>query len=164
MSGLNGERGGLWSEMFRIVCEVRPRIVFVENVPNLIKLGIGNVLRDLASIGYNARWCVLGSRDCGGVHKRNRLWILAIHTNCNGLQKEQSFIPYVGSKNANKKKRRDITRTIGVDGIKGYLESHICRKNDETPNFMDRFKAVGNAQDPIVAATAFKILSESITK
>lgn len=164
MSGINGKRGGLWSEMFRIICEVRPRIVFVENVPNLLKLGVGDVLGDLASSGYNARWCVLGSKDCGGVHQRDRLWILAIHSSGNRLQKEQPFNPNVGSKKTNKKKRRNSPRAISMGGVQGYIESHICGKNDEVSNFMDRFKAVGNAQDPIVAATAFSLLSEPITK
>jgi DNA (cytosine-5)-methyltransferase 1 len=102
LSGLNGKRGGLWTEMFRIVCEVRPRIVFVENVPNLIKLGLGSVLRDLASIGYNARWCLLGSKDCEGVHQRNRLWILAVHPNINRLQEEQLINPNVEKEDGNK--------------------------------------------------------------
>lgn len=164
MHGIKGKRGGLWNDMFRIVCEIQPRIVFVENVPNLLKLGIGDVLGDLAASGYNAAWCVLGSRDCGGVHKRNRLWILAINSNVNGIQKEQPIHANVGKKKAKKKKSRHSIGAIGMDGVQRYIESHICRKNDEIPNFMDRFKAVGNAQDPIVASTAFKILLESLTK
>ena len=159
MSGINGKRSGLWSEMFRIICEVRPKIVFVENVPNLLKLGVGDVLGDLASSGYDSKWCVLGSKNCGGVHKRDRLWIFASHSSSNGLQKKQFINCNVEKKKANTKKPRNITRAISVDGIRRYLESHICRKNDEIPNCMDRFKAVGNAQDPIVAATAFRILS-----
>jgi len=164
MSGIDGERGGLWTEMFRIVCEIRPRIVFVENVPNLLKLGLGIVLGDLASIGYNAKWCVLGSKDCGGVHKRNRLWILAVNADSIGLQKKQSVFSNVGKKNQNKEKPWDTSRAISLDGVKGYVESHISGKDDKIPYSMDRFKAVGNAQDPRVAATSFRILSELLTK
>jgi len=157
-SGLNGERGGLWSEMFRIVCEIRPKIVFVENVPNLIKFGIESVLLDLAKSGYNARWCVLGSRDCGGVHKRERVWILAIHSNFDRLQTEQPINSNVGEENENTKITRNFTRATSVDGIQGYVIPHIARKNDEMADWLDRFKAIGNGQDAIVAATAWRIL------
>lgn len=74
-AGLSGERSGLWSEFARIVGEIRPRHVFVENSTMLTSRGLGTVLGDLASIWYNARWCVLGAYDCGAPHKRERIWI-----------------------------------------------------------------------------------------
>jgi len=144
--------------MFRIVCEVRPKIVFVENVPNLIKFGIGSVLSDLAKIGYNAKWCVLGSRDCGGVHKRERVWILAVHSNIDRLQEEQPIDSNVREENENKEITWNAARATGMDGIQGYVVPHITRKNDAMAHWMDRFKAVGNGQDAIVAATAWRIL------
>src|SRR6187549_3778913 len=48
-TGLDGERSGLWSEYARLIRELRPRFVIVENVPGLLSLGIGDVLRDLAT-------------------------------------------------------------------------------------------------------------------
>ena len=76
-AGIEGEKSGLWGEMARIVCEVRPRFVFVENSPMLTSRGLGVVLGDLASMGYDARWCVLGAHNVGAPHKRDRIWILA---------------------------------------------------------------------------------------
>lgn len=76
-AGLEGARSGLWSEMARIVREVGPRYVFVENSPALTSRGLGVVLRDLAALGYNAEWGVLGARDVGAPHRRDRIWILA---------------------------------------------------------------------------------------
>jgi DNA (cytosine-5)-methyltransferase 1 len=157
-SGLEGKRGGLWSEMFRIVCEVRPKVVFVENVPNLIKFGIGSVLSDLAQIGYNAKWCVLGSRDCAGVHKRERVWILAIHSSSDRLQTQQPIDSNVGEENENTEISGNFTRATSMDGIQGYVSPHIAGKNDEMAHWLDRFKAVGNWQDARVAATAWRIL------
>lgn len=75
--GLAGERSGLWSEMFRIVCEVEPKYVFVENSPMLTSRGLGIVLGDLASMGFNARWGVLGAAHVGAPHLRERIWIVA---------------------------------------------------------------------------------------
>src|SRR5690606_28720166 len=55
-AGLDGERSGLWVEFARIVRELRPRFVVVENVPALLARGFGRVLGDLAACGYDAEW------------------------------------------------------------------------------------------------------------
>jgi len=75
--GITGSRSGLWGEMARIIGEVRPKYVFVENSPLLVSRGLGLVLGDLAEMGYNARWGVLGANDAGAPHIRKRIWILA---------------------------------------------------------------------------------------
>ena len=75
--GIDGERSGMWRHMARIVGEVRPRFVFVENSPMLVSRGLGRVLGDLAALGYDARWCVLGAIHTGAPHKRERIWIVA---------------------------------------------------------------------------------------
>jgi len=76
-AGLDGERSGLWREMARIVCEVQPRFVLVENSPALTVRGLGIVLGDLAALGYDAEWGVLGASTVGAPHRRERIWIVA---------------------------------------------------------------------------------------
>jgi len=76
-AGITGERSGLWKEFARIICEVRPRFVFVENSPMLTSRGLDTVLRDLAALGYDAEWGVLGAVDAGAPHVRERIWIVA---------------------------------------------------------------------------------------
>lgn len=76
-AGITGKRSGLWSEMARIIGEVRPQFVFVENSPALITRGLGTVIGDLAALGYDFRWTVLGAADVGAPHQRDRLWIVA---------------------------------------------------------------------------------------
>ena len=76
-AGITGERSGLWSEFARIISEVRPRFVFVENSPMLTSRGLGTVLGDLSEMGFNAVWGVLGAHHAGAPHKRDRIWILA---------------------------------------------------------------------------------------
>jgi len=88
-AGIEGERSGLWEDMFRVVCEVRPRFIFVENSPTLTSRGLGRVLGDLASVGYDAEWDVFGAHHIGAPHKRDRIWILA-HTNSNRMSKGSS--------------------------------------------------------------------------
>ena len=75
--GITGARSGLWGEMARIIGEVRPRFAFVENSPLLVGRGLAVVLGDLAEMGYDAKWGVLGHNSIGGQHKRERIWIVA---------------------------------------------------------------------------------------
>lgn len=67
--------------MARVVSEIRPRFVFVENSPMLTSRGLYRVLGDLAEMGYDARWGVLGADDVGAPHRRKRIWILAYTKN-----------------------------------------------------------------------------------
>jgi len=76
-AGIDGEASGMWREMARIIHEVRPRFVFVENSPMLTSRGLGRVLGDLAAMGFDARWGVLGAADVGAPHQRDRIWIVA---------------------------------------------------------------------------------------
>ena len=88
-AGITGERSGLWKEMFRIICEVRPRFAFLENSPMLTSRGLGTVLADMAQAGYNAAWLVLGADDVGAPHVRKRIWILAHDTHAVSLSGSQ---------------------------------------------------------------------------
>lgn len=76
-AGISGERSGMWSHMARIIGEVRPRFAFVENSPALITRGLGVVLSDLAALGYDCKWTVLGAADVGAPHQRDRFWLVA---------------------------------------------------------------------------------------
>ena len=75
-AGIDGERSGMWSHMARIIREVGPRFVFVENSSMLTSRGLGRVLGDLAALGYDARWGVVGAVNAGAPHKRYRIWIV----------------------------------------------------------------------------------------
>ena len=75
-AGITGERSGLWSEFARIIGEVRPRFVFVENSPMLTVRGGDRVVADLAALGYDSKWMCLSAADCGAPHKRDRFWLV----------------------------------------------------------------------------------------
>lgn len=76
-AGITGARSGLWKEYARLIDEMRPRFVFAENSPLLRTRGLGVVLEDLASLGYDARWGIMGAWHVGAPHKRDRMWVLA---------------------------------------------------------------------------------------
>ena len=87
-AGIDGDRSGLWSEMCRIISEVRPRYALIENVPMLIHRGLERVLLDLTEIGYDAEWQVIGADDVGARHKRKRIWIVAYPGHLRGRHDE----------------------------------------------------------------------------
>ena len=76
-SGLDGERSGLVFEIFRLVGEIKPAFVFMENVPAIRTRGGERVVKELAALGYDCRWDVLSAFDVGAPHKRERWFILA---------------------------------------------------------------------------------------
>lgn len=75
-AGIEGERSGMWKEFLRIICDIRPRFVFVENSPMLTSRGLGVVLGDLAEAGYDTEWTCLSAAEVGANHIRDRIWIL----------------------------------------------------------------------------------------
>jgi DNA (cytosine-5)-methyltransferase 1 len=76
-AGLEGARSGLWFEYARIIGEVRPRHVIVENVSALLHRGLDRVLGDLAALGYDAEWHCIPASAIGAPHRRDRIWIVA---------------------------------------------------------------------------------------
>ena len=78
-AGLDGERSGLWFEYRRIIEEVAPRWVVIENVPALRSRGLDTVLGGLAALGYDAEWHCIPASALGAPHRRDRVWLVA-HT------------------------------------------------------------------------------------
>jgi len=76
-AGLAGERSGLWREYARLIGELRPRYVVVENVAALLGRGLDVVLGDLAALGFDAEWHCIPASAVGAPHLRDRLWIVA---------------------------------------------------------------------------------------
>lgn len=75
--GIKGKRSGLWTEFARIISEVQPSFVWVENSPMLVRRGIDVVLGDLSCLGYDAVWGIVSAENAGAPHQRKRVWILA---------------------------------------------------------------------------------------
>jgi len=76
-AGILGERSGLWSELCRIIGEVRPRYAVLENVAALLNRGLDRVAGDLAEIRYDAEWHCISAAHVGAPHLRDRVWIIA---------------------------------------------------------------------------------------
>lgn len=76
-AGLGGEQSGLWGEYLRLIGEIRPAYVIVENVSALLSRGMGDVLAGLASCRYDAEWDCLPASFVGAPHNRDRVWLIA---------------------------------------------------------------------------------------
>ena len=76
-AGISGSRSGLWSEITRLVRDLEPRFVILENVSVLLARGISDVLGDLASLGYDAEWHCIPAYYVGSPQARDRVWIVA---------------------------------------------------------------------------------------
>ena len=156
-AGIEGERSGMWGHMARIVGEVRPQYVFVENSPLLVGRGLTRVLGDLAKMGYDARWGIMGAGHIGGWHLRNRFWLVATD-NMRQRIKRQREIKMEG------KPRipgcENVRRLEDLQGRPDIPKPLIRRSSDGFSNYLDRIAAIGNAQCPQAAARMFQILSE----
>jgi len=113
--GIIGERSSLWSEYARLIEDVRPTWAIIENVPTLRSKGLALVLQNLSEIGYNAEWHCIPCSTVGGLHRRDRIWIIAYpmeNPRCTFGQR--SFIEgenedEVGEGNANQYQRSSST-------------------------------------------------------
>ena len=79
-AGLDGEKSGLWSEFARLIGELRPRYAVMENVAAIVTRGMGTVLGDLASLGYDAVWDCIPASFIGAPFSgqgRDRMFIVA---------------------------------------------------------------------------------------
>lgn len=76
-AGLDGERSGLFFEAVRVVRELQPRYVVLENVAALLTRGLDRVLGTLAEIGYDAEWHCIPAAAVGAPHIRDRVFVLA---------------------------------------------------------------------------------------
>ncbi len=183
-AGLEGTRSGLWMEMARIIGEVRPRFAFVENSPMLTSRGLGIVLGDLASMGLDARWGVLGANAVGAPHKRDRIWIVADASSRRRGEQEEREVQQPGrtkikrageavadTDSCNKHRRRSIVQVgrewreekAAFDGDDARAqwgsEPDVGRVAYGVAARVDRLTAIGNGQVPQCAAEAWRLLS-----
>ncbi len=151
---------------------VRPPYALLENVPGILASThgyFGTILRDLAALGYDARWCVLGADNVGAPHSRKRLWIVANskkHTSAGMLTKPQNdrVVGYGTAisrewNNARKVFGSDYLSFISPDTATRKAKSGLCLMVDGISNYVGKSKALGNGQVPTVVRLAWEILT-----
>jgi DNA (cytosine-5)-methyltransferase 1 len=154
-AGLDGTRSGLWYEFARIICELEPRWVLVENVPGLLSIdngrGFGTVLRDLAQSGYDAKWDCIPAAAIGAPHRRDRVFVVAYAKSIIGHGNTIDGIwSNAGMGQKGKLGRRDF-EVLSPGSSWSLYQPAICRKDDGLSNRVDQLRALGDAVVPQVA-------------
>jgi DNA (cytosine-5)-methyltransferase 1 len=155
IKGINGERSGLWSEMWRIISEVRPQYVIIENSPMLLVRGWERVINDLSKIGYCVEWQCLQARQFGFEHKRTRLYAIAYPVQKRCLNNTSIFrrIPEVLSKRPS----GQISLPVPIKRINSRTDFTELRVYDGFSRELDKISIgqYGNAVIPDIAAYLF---------
>lgn len=178
-AGIDGERSGLWREFARVVREVEPRCVRVENSADLTSRGLGVVLRDLAALGFDARWDVFSAADLGAHHLRERIWIVATHPDRQresqptvsgeevGVRPGHGNRPAADAHDHRSERGQQLPASESQERRAAYprwpAEPGLGRMVHGVPSGVDRIRCLGNAQVPRVAAAAWRLLSRSET-
>lgn len=184
--GLDGERSGLWREQARIICDVEPIHALVENSAVLTSRGLGIVLGDLASMGFNAEWGVFTAADAmwsagnpAFDQLRERIFIKATHPDRVWRLQQERGIQNERKRSCNGDKASTYSGGIATEqqviqahtlanGRKARIKSfggnwwasepELERMVHGTPYRVDRDRAIGNGQIPAVVELAWETL------
>lgn len=141
-SGIKGERSGLWGQIVRLAGEIRPEIIFVENVSNLLAgergSWFGRVLGDLAALGYDVEWHSIPASAIGAPHERDRVWIIAYGPKSRWHGTGRNLVSEYGL-HQNPHWPLETCREWGnlVDWLKSPSAAHLWQTPDGTPSRMD---------------------------
>lgn len=160
-AGINGDKSGLWKEMFRIVCEIRPKFLVVENVAGLLipdKTGfapISRVLGDLAEIGYDAEWDFFPVGFFGSCHLRKRVFVVAYPNSFRiKRQGDSPNAVFFGSRfeSCNQAISKYWVEKWTIDQFReGEIKPLLRGEDNGLPEWLDEVSPPGNAVCPQVA-------------
>jgi DNA (cytosine-5)-methyltransferase 1 len=157
-AGLAGSRSGLWRDYARLIGLIRPRYVIVENVAALLFRGLGDVLGDLAALGYDTEWHCIPAFAVGANHGRDRVWIVAYpnsHSEPSGAVNAEMGATSADISNATKLRELQCWGVQFAQNSQAQRhvhlwesESGVLRVAARVPNRMDRLRALGNSVIP----------------
>jgi DNA (cytosine-5)-methyltransferase 1 len=173
--GLAGERSGLFYEIVRLCSEIKPRFIFLENVPAITTRGGTEVVREIAAMGYDCRWCIISAASVGALHRRER-WFLLAYAGSKGLE---GFWERTGCTESKESESSGSSATVSNTRCKSTrsteepewaydqltrryriweTEPDVGRVVDGIPKRVDRLRGLGNSVVPQQVKEAFKIL------
>lgn len=134
--GIAGEKSGLWKEFSRVIRDIRPYYVFIENSPLLIRRGIDVIIKDLASSGYSLAWRVISAGEVGAPHLRKRFWGLAISDEL--LQREREREREIPNSNGKYGKEQHLSISVekAYVGLKELREFVSYSLHDRIPRLL----------------------------
>jgi len=150
-AGITGARSGLWSELCRLIGELRPDFAIMENVTNLLAgdrgAWFGRVLGDLAEIGYDAEWHCVPASCVGAPHGRDRVWIIANPTE---RVRDRILLPSVFYDEGVEQGFKRVWSLVGARRIRSGPPANFgrLRANDGISARVDEIAALGNSVVP----------------
>ena len=160
----------LWPEFARVLGLLRPRYVLVENVPNLLTVNggsaFGDVLGDLARLGFDAEWSCLSACAVGASHTRERLFVLAYAASIDGAPRDRVVQDAQGWRPQGEP--RGLPRLVVLDHaqLRGEWlsrEPEVDRVVAWFPDRVRQLERLGNAVVPQVAEWIGRRLMEAST-
>lgn len=142
--GITGSRSGLWTEIARLVGELRPAWVMLENSPALLIRGFDVVLSDLAALGYDAEWHCIPAAYVGAAHMRDRIWVVAHPSKKRELAAQDRSLDWQILYKAQWPEVADATGRHA----EWAPEPSVARVANGLPRIVDRRGALGNAVVP----------------
>lgn len=155
--GLDGKRSGLWSEILRLTGEIEPRFLIVENVSALLGRGLDRVLRDLASIGYDAEWHCIPASYVGLRHIRDRVWVVA-YPQRYSIQGRAHFTETWGKKS----RAEQLAGLVQPRAWPTISSARDCGTGHGVPHGTHRNKAIGNAVVPHIPELIGRTIAEML--
>ena len=153
-SGMDGQRSGpMWREFARIIRELRPHYVLVENVTALLGRGVSIVFGDLAALGYDIEWHCLPAAALGAPHRRDRVFIVA-------YPKGVRCVGQRAAKALQNKRALELTRRSGGPAGFWAAEPNVGRVAYGVSCRMDRLERLGNAVLPQAAEFIGRLIIE----
>lgn len=137
-AGLEGKRSGLFFEIMRLAKEIKPKFIFLENVPAITTRGGLRVVREIAEMGYDCRWCHVSAAEVGARHKRER-WFLLGYAKHDGLYGGEGR----GSVGKMSFQRQSEQQRESQEIEIGKLEGTTCLSLDVADTMCERFKESG---------------------
>lgn len=144
-AGILGERSAHWKHYARLIEEVKPKGVIIENVSALLRRGLDIVLQDLHTLGYDAEWHCITAKHLGAYHERDRVWIIAYRNNI----RTSGFEPFQCLEKTGQRwesRKADMQQMFQSPFGRSYSwpQPLLRRVDVQRPDWVDRIKQVGN--------------------
>jgi DNA (cytosine-5)-methyltransferase 1 len=154
--GIKGAHSGLWSQVYRIVQEIKPPYLVLENSPELLRQGFEYVLSDLSSIGYDAEWDCWRAADFGYPHNRRRLYVIA-YPRPDGWPRDILRPPGAFKLSQSWSPTPSYLR-VSACRANGFSDTGTIPRDHEFPHIRREIESFGNAVMPVVAEHLFRCI------
>ena len=145
-------RSGLFYELMRVICLVRPDFVILENVAAILTNGLGIVLGELAEAGFDCEWACIPASALGACHRRDRWWLVGKLANSNSKGMERRVEPINQEMQKTRLAWQSDTPHLSPEW-RSYVSEPVLRRGDDgLSKRMDRLRCLGNSVLPQVAA------------